>query len=102
MCHLFPSGKKEQEMFQLCKPAGILHLHVSVIYSESLLNIFHLSHTFCGWTAGVLLLPVMKSVNYWPPAAALWISTLHSLCDLQCQQKYMIALTQTTKTCRWS
>lgn len=58
-----------------------------------------LSHTFCGRTAGLPLLPVMKSVNYWPPAAALWISTLHSLCDLQRKHKYMIALTQTSKTC---
>lgn len=100
--HVFPAGKKKQEMFQLRKPARILHLRVSVSDSESLLNIFHISHTFCGWTPGALLLPVMKSVNYWSPAAALWISMLHSLCDLQCQQKYMIALTQTTKTCRWS
>lgn len=113
-----PSGKKKQEMFQLHKPAGISQLSVSVrvrrkkttkkkkptlTLSQSLgLNIFHLSHTFCGGTAGLLLLPVMKSVNYWPPAAALWISTLHSLCDLQRQQKYTIALTHNTKTCRWS
>ncbi len=97
----------KQETFRLHKPAGISQPGVAVGVrrkqrADSESECFHLSHTFCGRAAGLLLLPVMKSVNYWPPAAALWISTLHSLCDLQRQQKYMIALTQTSKTRCWT